>query len=370
MFGKARCRDHVTGMLSFFHDLPYPAGMEHWLWLAVYCGLILLASLAGGWIPILITLTHKRMELAISFVAGVMLGVGVLHMLPHAFMVRLEAQHADPAHGHLHIELHDLHDLINPLLLWMVAGFLVMFLIARFFRFHHHDAPESVHDDGRDHAHEHGHDHAAHQHHHSPAHGMSWAGAAFGLSLHSIIEGIALASSMEVARSGHGAAIAGLATFLVIFLHKPFDAMTIGTLMAIGRHSVVMRHAVNAAFSLLIPVGVLLFYMGLMGVEDRAMVAGAALAFSAGTFLCISMSDLLPELQFHQHDRVKLSAALLAGLAVAWGISALESRLHHPHEHADDPAEVRAPAADGNASATAHLYTVMLVEYPTLPAAS
>jgi zinc and cadmium transporter len=40
------------------------------------------------------------------------------------------------------------------------------------------------------------------------------------------------------------------------------------------------------------------------------------LAFSAGTFLCIALSDLLPELQFHEHDRWKLSVALLAGLAL------------------------------------------------------
>ena len=44
---------------------------------------------------------------------------------------------------------------------------------------------------------------------------------------------------------------------------------------------------------------------------------GYALGFCAGTFLCIASSDLLPELQFHSHDRFKLSAALLAGLAVA-----------------------------------------------------
>ena len=50
----------------------------------------------------------------------------------------------------------------------------------------------------------------------------------------------------------------------------------------------------------------------------------AALAFSAGTFLCIALSDLLPELQFHQHDRVKLSAALLAGIALAWGAARVE----------------------------------------------
>jgi zinc and cadmium transporter len=51
---------------------------------------------------------------------------------------------------------------------------------------------------------------------------------------------------------------------------------------------------------------------------------GCALAFCAGTFLCISCSDLLPELQFHSHDRLKLSVALLAGLGVAILIGVIE----------------------------------------------
>lgn len=328
--------------------------MSHAFWLALYCVLILLASLAGGAIPMLVRLTHKRMELAVSFVAGVMLGVGLLHMLPHALMARAEIghDHHDHSHAHAHnhaanghaheIDLHavDLHDLIGPVMLWLIAGFLVMFFIERFFRYHHHDAPhEHVEGEDQHHEHTHAHEHPhVHDHHHHsppttlapsrPAHGMTWAGAAIGLSLHSLIDGIALASSVEVARRGDGAAIAGLATFLVIFLHRPLDAMTIGTLMSISGRSMKMRHIVNFAFALLIPVGVVLFYAGLRGEADHGLITSSTLAFSAGTFLCIAMSDLLPELQFHQHDRVKLSAALLLGLALAWGVTLLEAQMH------------------------------------------
>jgi zinc and cadmium transporter len=67
-----------------------------------------------------------------------------------------------------------------------------------------------------------------------------------------------------------------------------------------------------------------------------------ALAFSAGTFLCISLSDLLPELQFHQHDRVKLSAALLLGLAVAHGAAWLETAAGHTHPPAGQATVVQA----------------------------
>ena len=65
---------------------------------------------------------------------------------------------------------------------------------------------------------------------------------------------------------------------------------------------------------------------------------GGALAFCAGTFLCIACADLLPELQFHSHDRLKLSVALAAGLAVAILIGQFEASSHAHHE----PEAVRA----------------------------
>jgi zinc and cadmium transporter len=77
-------------------------------------------------------------------------------------------------------------------------------------------------------------------------------------------------------------------------------------------------------FALASPLGAVLFYLGASHFATGTPVLGCALAFCAGSFLCIASSDLLPELQFHSHDRVKLSASLLAGLAVAVLIKGLE----------------------------------------------
>lgn len=54
--------------------------------------------------------------------------------------------------------------------------------------------------------------------------------------------------------------------------------------------------------------------------ESHPHCLGSALGFRAGTFLSISCADLLPELQFHSHDRWKMSGALIAGVAVAWSL--------------------------------------------------
>jgi len=269
-----------------------------WL-LTIYCVLVLVASLAGGWLLLIINPTHRRLQMAISFVAGLMLGIALLHFLPDA-----EEQ---------------LHSL-NRTAAWMLGGFLAMFFLQRFFHFHHHDSAEGDPEDCR-HEHTetggHGHQHHAHALADKSARQLSWVGTALGLTLHSLLDGLALAAAIEAGAHGH-VKLAGLGVALVVILHKPFDAMAISTLMTASGSSRFSRHVLNGLFALVSPVGAALFYLGASQFANSdAAFLGCALAFCAGTFLCIASSDLLPELQFHSHDRFKLSVALLAGLAVA-----------------------------------------------------
>ena len=293
--------------------------------LAAYSALILLASLLGGWIPLWVRLTHTRLQVATSFVAGLMLGVGLLHLLPHAW--------------------HQLRA-IDRTMGWVLAGFVTMFFIQRFFQFHQHEVAEETHehpdlDQGSDHVHQ---DSSAGCEH--TTHRLSWAGAAAGLTLHTVIDGVALAASVASETTGQmTSAVAGLGTFLVIILHKPFDAMTIGTLLAAGGWSRGVRHLINAAFALAIPLGVLFFHACAVQYGPREHVlVGAALAFAAGTFLCIAGSDLLPELHFHTHDRVKLSLALLAGVALAILVGQFEHAGHDQTPRQRGQASLEIPA--------------------------
>jgi len=301
--------------------------MSTWLLLLIYSTLILLASLAGGLVPLKLRMTHQRMQLLVSLVAGVMLGVGLLHMLPHA--------------------LHEAPGQTDLILMLVLAGILSIFFIERFFCFHHHDAPDiapingQADQDVKKHHHDHEHSHAgskgeigdiSHKAHH-----MNWIGAAIGLTLHTLIAGIALAASVEAeSHSNNLISLAGFGTFLVIFLHKPFDAMTITTLMAVGAWRRSTIHLINALFALVIPLGVALFYLGLSQVGENVNLIAYALAFSAGAFLSISLSDLLPELQFHSHDRAALSAALIFGLSISIVISFFESDKHGHKERGQD----------------------------------
>jgi zinc and cadmium transporter len=214
---------------------------------------------------------------------------------------------------------------------WTAAGLLSLFFLERFFAFHHHEAPADPAEPCPTHAHEHSHGrgHSAGLVDASAPGGpgrsnkgtsLSWGAAAFGLALHTLGGGMALASAVRL-DGGLGASALGV--FIATLVHKPADALTIVSLMLREGVPKMRAHLVNLGFSLILPLGAVLFWLGmeLVGNSSR-IITSNTLAFSAGTFLCIALSDLLPELQFHAHDRWKLSAALLAGV----GLMALAGR--------------------------------------------
>jgi len=297
---------------------PHVIGVSgsHWpqVLAGIYCVAVVLASLAGGWLPLMVRLTHTRLQISMSLCGGLMLGIGLLHLLPHAVAVL---------------------DSLDRAVWWMMTGLLTMFFLIRAFHFHQHEpAVPNVHDDEHDggrHALEHAHGHA---HHHHPAARLSWMGVAFGLGIHSLIEGMALAASVQVDAAHGDGGILGFGTFLAILLHKPFDAVPISILMQARQASSRMTHIVNGAFAAFCPLGVAMFFLGFERFTDhQAAIVGCALAFSAGVFLCISLADLLPELEFHAHDRLKLSLALLVGVAIAYAIGIVEPEHAHGAAH-------------------------------------
>ncbi len=251
------------------------------------------ASLVGGWLPNLIKLGHRHTQMVLSVVSGVMLGVALLHLLPHSINLLNNERTA---------------------LASTLTGLLFMFFMIRMFHFHHHDAGELTEPHECDHQH--------HEHEIKRA-DVSWVGLATGFAVHTVIDGVALAAAVSAPTSDSIAVqgLAGLGVFLAILLHKPLDALTITSLMSARNWAPQKRGLVNLLFSLMCPLGALLFYFGVgqFG-SEQDFVKGIALAFSAGVFLCISLSDLLPEVQFHSHDRLAMSGMLLLGVAAALAI--------------------------------------------------
>jgi zinc and cadmium transporter len=128
-----------------------------------------------------------------------------------------------------------------------------------------------------------------------------------------------------------------LALFLAIALHKPADALAISTVLSRKGVSRGKLTLVQLGFALMVPIGAgaFLWTSGKLAENLQNQLTGAALAFSAGTFLFIALSDLLPEVQFHRHDRVPLSLALVLGVVLMGGIALLEGHDHNGH-HGDE----------------------------------
>src|SRR5207245_7012286 len=139
-----------------------------------------------------------------------------------------------------------------------------------------------------------------------------------------------------------------LAMFIAIVLHKPADALAISTVLTRKGVSRQIVGLVQLGFALMVPVGVVAFYLtrGAITKDMQNQLTGAALAISSGTFLFIALSDLLPEVQFHRHDRFALFLALASGVALMGGIALLavhEGAHHGENGHA---APVAAPDHD------------------------
>ena len=232
--------------------------MPGWMVLAIATPLLVIASMAGGMIPSVVRATHLRMQMALSFVSGLMLGVAILHLLPHA---ELMLGSIDRAAG------------------LMLAGVVGVFLLMRFLHVHSHDPGLAAHAHDHHHHHEH-HTHApAHRHEASERAGrgsgrVRWVTILSGLSLHSLVDGAALASAVRL-EEGHG--WPGLVVLVVVLLHKPLDALAITATLG---SDPARRRRVNLGYALVAPLAAWLAYLGFAGTgELGAEIAGAAMAF-------------------------------------------------------------------------------------------
>ena len=272
--------------------------MTGWSWLGIFSVALLAASLLGSWLPRQITMTHTRTQMVLSLVSGLMLGVALYHLIPHSFGLAGD---------------------IDLVMAWALVGLVFMLLLLRLFHFLQHDfvaAPASSElssAEAQSHAHSH-----AHTHSHPSDKGIGALGLFTGLCVHTVIDGIALGAVML---SDHGL---GLGVFLAILLHKPLDSLSIETVMANAGWTSAQRWSAAILFAVLCPLAAMAFYLGMAPYLESSLWLSGILAFAGGAFICIALSDLLPEVQFHSHDRVRLTLLFLMGIGLALGIGWFE----------------------------------------------
>lgn len=247
------------------------------LQVALFSAIIIAGALAGAAVP-LYGGKRGRSITFLAFAAGVMLGAAFFQMLPES-----------------------LHGGDFSVLALVPIGFVVLFLLERYVLVHACEEPP----DCKEHS-----------------HGRSALGltAFLGMSAHTLFDGIALASSVA-----EGVAIPAL---VAITAHKIPSSLSLASILQNDGRSKKNTLLYIVLFALMVPVGAAI-YFGLDAVIHFASLSSKALAFSAGTFTYIAVSDLLPHVNRHGKDsRLRHIAALAFGLLLMFGVGRLL-----PHQH-------------------------------------
>lgn len=200
---------------------------------------------------------EKNSIFLISFGSGVMLAIAFLDLIPEAVA---------------------LHPRAVPVIF---GGFLVLYLLQQIMMFH------ACHDE------------ACHVH-------RMGVLSTVGLTLHSLLDGVAIGVGFEA-----GPAIGALLTLAVI-LHKLPDGITISGILLHAKRARKEVIMFSSLVALATPVGAVSAFTLLRGMPPSAL--GLFLAFTAGSFLYLAASDLLPETH-REHNRANALFFFL-GIAV------------------------------------------------------
>ena len=256
---------------------------------------MILAIVAGSAISLaagsLIFTTKKRRAqailLAMPFGAGALLAAAFFDLLPESF------------------ELGEPKDL----LLWALGGFMLFFLLERSASwFHHHHAHDDIE--------------AKNTH-------QRWL-IVLGDMMHNAIDGIAIGAAFLASPA------TGFITTIAVSAHEiPKELGTFALLLSRGWKDKKVLLA-NVATAVATIIMALLVYM--LG-SEQGLPTGPLLALTAGFFIYIAASDIIPDIHEQPHKTGIIQAGtLVTGIVLVGGlITLLHATDMHGHERSKEP---------------------------------
>ncbi len=244
-----------------------------WWNVALYSGLAGLATFLGMYMVLHLETWSRNSANLVSYSAGVLLAVGFLHILPEA------------------------QELTQGAMAYLLVAFLGFYFLEHHLFFHasheelHHTTLEipSSHDECC-----------------ADPHPLGMV-AFFGMTLHSLIDGMIIGTGFEV-----DADLGFLAAMGVIAHEVPEGIAMISILLHYG-YQRSRAATLTLTVALATPAGALLTFALIGGLAPE--VLGALLALATGSFIYIGASDLIPE--SHRARGLKGSLSLCAGILTA-----------------------------------------------------
>lgn len=237
-----------------------------------------ITSLIGG----VILLSYERFALKIShflasFAAGILLGSAFLDLLPEA------VHEAEASNINVHI--------------WVLVGLVLFFLLERFIHwFHHHEE----------------------FHEHEKETKTTVPLIIIGDTVHNFVDGIVIAATFLVSVP------LGIVTALAVVTHEiPQEIGDFGLLLhkGLAKRKIIIVNIISASAA---GLGAVLMYLFGNLLEAHIPIF---LALTAGFFIYIAASDLIPEIHYEKRRGFAVieSVLLLVGVATIWlSVSLLE----------------------------------------------
>ena len=256
--------------------------------LLVLSGGIFVVGMIGGYIPLYREWSLDKLNLMVAFGGGTLLAAALFLMLPE---------------GWEHIEEGMPWPDVEPGFVAAAAimiGFLLMYLLENLALPHlGHEHEEHL---GHGHA-----EHAAESASERAVHQIGGLSAFIALSMHTLIDGVALGTAVT---GGEDFALGGL-VFLAIIFHKMPAAFSLTSALKADNYSNSRALSYLVIFNAMVPVGAILAFVVLFGLP--VWLLGAMLCFSAGTFIHVATSDLLPVIHRQHSGKQLLSGVVVLG---------------------------------------------------------
>jgi zinc and cadmium transporter len=133
--------------------------------------------------------------------------------------------------------------------------------------------------------------------------------AFLGISLHSLLDGIALGAGLILPQLG-------AVVLLAVIIHKMPDSMSISSILLAAGWNRRKISWLNLLFSLTTPIGALIAFLFFRSLSAENVAI--AIGISAGTFLAIATADILPQVHRIEQRNPMTLVFLAVGLLVSW----------------------------------------------------